>query len=104
MSIDTDELRKIARNTREMQEYFKARAVTRELQEYLEARTVADAAKAKFKADALRRLGEHLRAVRAIYADLQTVDCYNPRELAILYYKIFGRQSPPETHPVADED
>lgn len=81
MSINTDELRETAENTREMQEY-------------LEARAVADAAKARFKADALHRLEEHLRAVRAICADLQRVGCYNPRELNVLYARIFGKRSP----------
>lgn len=89
MSINTDELRETAENTREMQEY-------------LEARAVADAAMARFKADALRRLEEHLRAVMAIYADLQKVGCYNPRELAVVYYRIFGERSPLEAYLLAD--
>jgi hypothetical protein len=56
----------------------------------LDADVVANAARAEYRAEAIRELETHFRAIKAICADMEAAGCYNPRDFNVIWSTIRG--------------
>ena len=64
----------------------------REMQEFLDARAAKEAARAKFKAAALRELEAHFHAIAEISDDMEEAGCLNPREICLMWTEYMGKR------------